>query len=603
MRVAVTQFATTSSTQENLATCIRIINEAAVCKPTLIVLPEYSNTLSECSDHNQVWDAALEINGRFLQCIADQAIKHHCYIVINVTLRRDPSRDHQDGAIKSNITVTSCLFSPLGKLIQQKDKHALIGHEHDFYICTSETADVATTPYGKLGLLNGNDGITFEKSRELALGGAQLLCNSVNTFALDQSCLYDPVRAYENNVFIATANKVGALIYPVCHQVSHQESSQDFIAQSKANDFTTQTDQSSNSGVGNSQIICPSGSVLAQIKHNKEGYVFADIDLIGTGKKVGLHNKVRPDGSKVLKQLRPELYQALIEKINQSPLHKHALVDESIAKTANVAIYATYKSNEEAIEDVCHYIENNLSDIIQLPELFFIADKAITNDVEKRKKIASLSLQLITQISAVLRPFQYVCTSLVIEGIHQAVLINQQGLLATQQQLHFCNRYQWTSLGDKLTIIALPLEQGNITVAMLTADDANLPEIVKVAALSGIHLLLLPFDIQEPSEVEYNILSLAAENRICVVAGSREKNFSNNLLDNEASSSPSNIKNQNKIKCQNSTGLIVNLTTDYAFLPQWRPRKFSGYINQPIVKYQYGKITKAVVHPIAACNK
>jgi len=603
MRVAVTQFATTSSTQENLATCIRIINDAAVCKPMLIVLPEYSNTLSECSDHNQAWNAALEINGSFLQCIADQAIKHHCYIVINVTLRRYPSRDHQDGAIKSNITVTSCLFSPLGELIQQKDKHSLIGHEHDFYICTSETADVATTPYGKLGLLNGNDGITFEKSRKLALGGAQLLCNSVNTFALDQSCLYDPARAYENNVFIATANKIGALIYPVRHQVSHQESSQDFIAQSKANDFTTQTAQSSNSGVGNSQIICPSGSVLAQIKHNKEGYIFADIDLIGTGKKVGLHNKVRPDGSKVLKQLRPELYQALRENINQSPLHKHALVDESIAKTANVAIYATYKSNEEAIEDVCHYIENNLSDIIQLPELFFIADKAITNDVEKRKKIASLSLQLITQISAVLRPFQYVCTSLVIEGIHQAVLINQQGLLATQQQLHFCNRYQWTSLGDKLTIIALPLEQGNITVAMLTADDANLPEIVKVAALSGIHLLLLPFDIQEPSEVEYNILSLAAENRICVVAGSREKNFSNDLLANEASRTPSNIKNQNKIKCQKSTGLIVNLTTDYAFLPQWKPRKFTGYINQPIVKYQYGKITKAVVHPVAACNK
>jgi len=599
MRVAVTQFATTSNTQENLATCIRIINEAAVCKPTLIVLPEYSNTLSGCSDHNQAWNAALEINGSFLQCIADQAIKHDCYIVINVTLRRAPSHDHQDDEIKSNITVTSCLFSPLGELIQQEDKHALIGHEHDFYISKSETAEVATTPYGKLGLLNGNDGITFEKSRQLALGGAQLLCNSVNTFALDQSCLYDPVRACENNVFIATANKVGAL----SNKVHYQESSQDFIAQSKGNEFTMQTAQSSNSGVGNSQIICPNGLVLAQIKHNKEGYIFADIDLIGTENKTGLHNKVRPDGTQVIKQFRPELYQTLRDKITTSPSNIHNFVDENIAKTANVAIYATYKSNEEAIEDVCHYIENNLSDIIQLPELFFIADKAITNDVEKRKKIASLSLQLITKVSAVLRPFQYVCTSLVIDGIHQAVLINQQGLLATQQQLHFCNRYQWTSLGDKLTIIALPLEQGNITVAMLTADDANLPEIARITALSGIHLLLVPFDIQEPCEVEYSILSIAAENRVCVVAGSREKNFSNNILANEAQSNASNIKSQNKIKCQKSTGLIVNLTTDYAFLPQWKPRKFTGYINQPIVKYQYGKITKAVVHPIAACNK
>jgi len=207
---------------------------------------------------------------------------------------------------------------------------------------------------------------------------------------------------------------------------------------------------------------------------------------------------------------------------------------------------------------------------------------------------------LIEQVSSVLRPFQYLCTSLLIDGRHQAVLINQDGLFATQQQLHFCQRYQWTELGNELTIVELPLEQGNITLAMLTADDANIPEIVEIAALNGIHLLLVPFDIQEPCEVDYSLLSRAAENRICIVAASREKSFANNL---PSKNTNDNIYSKNKVKVQKSTGLIANLTTDPALLPQWRTRQFAGYINQTLVKLQYGKITKAVIHPIAACTK
>jgi Predicted amidohydrolase len=435
--------------------------------------------------------------------------------------------------------------------------------------------------------------MTFDTSRALALSGAQLLCNSINSFAIDQSHLHDPARAFENNVFLATANKIGSLV----PQKNPQEQR-----------FISQEDLASTSvGAGQSQIVSCDGKVLAKLNNNEEGFAFADIDLAGptaeraTGTKVGLNNKFRPDGTQLIKQLRPELYQALTAQIKQAQLMKKTpLQANKVPVTANVAIFATYKSNEHAIEDVCQYIENNLTDIIQLPELFFIADKTITNDVGQRDQIACLSQQLIEQVSAVLRPFQYLCTSLVIEGIHQAVLISEQGLLATQAQLHFCKRYQWTELGDELNIIELPLEQGNISLAMLTADDANIPELVKVTALSGIHLLLVPFDIQEPCEVEYSLLSRAAENRICIVAASREKSFANDLATETATN---NIYGKNKVKAQKSTGLIANLTTDPALLPQWKTQKFNGYINQPLVKLQYGKITKAVIHPIAACTK
>ncbi|NQZ24009.1 MAG: carbon-nitrogen hydrolase [Colwellia sp.] len=588
MRVAVSQFATSSNVQENLATCLRMINEIAVCKPSLIVLPEYCNTQPRYVDHNQAWHEALTLDGVFLQNIAEQAKTHDCYIVINVTLRRDLSRDFSDneqsGSIKSNISVTSCLFSPLGELIHQEDKQSLMADENDFFISASKAAEVITTPFGQLGLLTGCDSMTFEASRKLSLSGAHLLCNPLHTFALDQSNLHGPARACENKVFLASANKIGSLVSPEKDAINSVQSS-----------MTENLDVGIGVGVGQSQIVSPEGKVLAKITNNDEGFVFADIDLTGAG--IAANNKFRPDGTELIKQLRPELYQKRILPIQKASDLEH---NSNIPETANVAIFATYKTNEAAIEDVCHYIVNNLSDIIQLPELFFIADKTITNSAEQLAQIEHLSKQLIKQVSAELRPFQYVCTSLVINGMHQAVLISEQGLFAIQGQIHFCERYRWTELADDIKIIELPLEQGNINIAMLTADDANIPEIVKVAALNNTQLLLVPFDIQQAYEVEYGLISRAAENRICIVAASREKSFA---ADSLSDSTNNNNANKNKVKTLKSTGLIINSTTKSALLVPLKSGKFTGYINQPLVKYQHGKITKALVHPIAASNK
>ncbi|MBA6287941.1 nitrilase-related carbon-nitrogen hydrolase [Colwellia sp. MB3u-4] len=615
MRVTVSQFATALNVQENLASCVRMINQAAVCQPSLIVLPEFCNTQSSYVDHNQAWHQALALDGNFLQQIAQQAKKHHCYIMLNVTLRQDLTRDHQNPAIKSNISVTSCLFSPLGELIHQADKQALTGQESDFFISTNKVSGVVTSPFGQLGLLAGSDGIRFEPSRALALGGGQLLCNSQSSFALDQSQLHDFARAVENNLFVATANKIGSLWQPEpsqqClqeHLHGHLQGQEQAYAAAESDDFSSQSSRAEKHlmGVGHSQIVSPNGKVLAKLDHNEEGFVFADIDLAG----VGLSNKLRPDGTKVIKQRRPELYQQQKIALQQATATE-ATLNDTVPETANVAIFATYKSDEQAIEDVCHYIENNLSDIIQLPELFFIADKAITNNTEQLAQVACLCTELIKQISAVLRPFQYVCTSLVIDGAHHAVLISEQGIFATQQQLHFCQRYQWTALGSELKIIELPLEQGVIKIAMLTGDDANIPEMIKLAALNNIQVLLVPFDIQEASEVEFSLLSYAAEHKICIVAASREKSFAEAApADSSADASGKNLdtakgssSNKKKVKQKKSTGLIANVPAESALLNPWQSDKFNGYVNQPLVKYQHGKITKAVIYPLLRLKK
>ena len=565
MRIAVTQFSTSKQLSDNLDSCCRVINKAATCQPSLIVLPEFCNTSPCYIDKDHAWDEALAIDGIFLKEIAALANKYNCYILINVTLRRNSSNallnNERFNINEQNITISSCLFSSSGELVAVSDKSNLSCEEQKFFVSSNAAIDTITTTQGVFGCLIGNDSFTFKTSRDLALSGVQLICNSINSSVLDQVDLHDPARAFENNVFFATANKVG------CFNLSEQKA------------------------CGQSQIVSPEGRILARMNNLEEGFVFADILL----NEVGLNNKVRPDGTDVTKyQLAEHNLKLTVDK-NRVQIIEN--IELNIANTANVAIFATYNSNEKAIEDVCHYIENNLSDIIQLPELFFIADKTITNNEESRVHLSQLSEKVIEQVSSSLGPFQYVCTSLIIDGKHQAVLINEHGLLATQPQLNYCKRYEWTTLGHQLNIVELPLEQGSVRIAMLTADDANSPEVVRCASLNNIQVLLVPFDIQESCEVEYSLISRAAENRICIIAASREKNFVNNLTKKSL-----NEKCPNKVKAEKSTGFIANLNSNLAFLPQWRKQKFNGFINKPIVKYQHGKITKAVIHPIAACR-
>ena len=550
MRVAVAQFATSSNTQENLATCIRMIKEAAKCKPAIIVLPEYCNTQADQKNHQQAWDEALNLNGEFLQKIAALAKLHHCNIVLNVTLRRDLVRNEVNPLIKSNISITTCTFAETGELIHQADKQTLQAHESEFFINTKTVDSLFTSSLGKLSVLTGTE-ITSYKAREQSRQGAKLLCNLQSTKSQIQNSIYSAAWAHDNNVFIATASKISDCGSVKSNAINNEDSS---------------------------QIVSLNGKILATLANDKEGVIFADIDL----DKAGIEKYQRPDGTNFTSQHRPELYQQLVLTSKTPALET---LKSKIPETVNVALFATYKSNEQAIEDVCYYIENNLSDIIQLPELFFLSDKTIANNAIQRVELEALCHEIITKISAVLRPFQYVCTSLVINGSHQAVLINENGIFAIQQQLHFCNRYQWTSLGNNLNIIVLPLEQGFINIAMLTADDANIPELSNIAALNNVNALLIPFDIQTSSEVNFGLLTRAAEHQICIVASSREKSFSEEQANNDIEKiNPGNIK---KIKPQKSTGLVVDIVNG-------NTNNLDGKLK---IKQQHGKITKALIHP------
>src|SRR5262245_19027825 len=108
------------------------------------------------------------------------------------------------------------------------------------------------------------DGVICETPRALALRGAQILCNSLNSFALDEASLHVPVRAAENRVFVVAAIKVGPLIPPaLLGPVS----------------TATGIPKHHLHGAGESQIVAADSTVLARASRDREEVIIAEIAL------------------------------------------------------------------------------------------------------------------------------------------------------------------------------------------------------------------------------------------------------------------------------------------------------------------------------------
>ncbi|MEH6549370.1 MAG: carbon-nitrogen hydrolase family protein [Pseudomonadales bacterium] len=533
VRVAALQFASGTDVDANLATCLRMIDEAAKQLPELMVLPEFCNHISWYDDDAHAWEVAVAIDGGFLAQVAALAARHSCYIDINVSLRREYPA----------ITVTSLLYGPDGSLISWADKQTLMGHENDFFVRADTCSPVVDTPLGKLGIFPCRDGVTFETPRGLALHGAQLFCDSLNSFAIDEASLHVPARAPENKVFLVSANKVGPLI-----------PEQQLEAVSAATLIPVEFLM----GAGESQIVHPDGTVLAMAPAQGEAVIVADIDLDEA------NDKRRPDGTDLFAIRRPELYGL----ITQPPAGPYC---EGGAESVEVAIAAPVDLAQ--LEDFMAELADSVQ-LLVLPELVTISEDPNSD-----------SAGLIASSQAVLAAIQaacqgrslHVCTSLaerIDEALqHNVVLIDAAGIVARQPQLHHSERHRWASLGDAVSVFDLPWAK----VAMLSSDDAAIPESAKLAALQGAHVLLVPGNYQEDWESRYGLLSRAAENRMCLVTANR-----------------SDV----------GEGMVASLERDFTIMTPWQSRIFDGKINHPLVSTQKERATTvAEIHPIAASNK
>ncbi len=543
VRVAAAQLAAGADVIENRDRCVAMIRQASEANPDLLVLPEFCNHLSWYDSPEHCYDVSVDLDGEFLAAISDEVRRADLYLVINCTVRRE------GGAA----TGTSILLGCDGERLATADKQVLMGHENDFLRRASAPCPVVDTEIGRLAMYMCMDGVICETPRGLALAGAQILCNSLNSFAYDEASLHIPVRGPENRVFVVAANKIGplipeALLAPVSEQ--------------------TQIPIHHLHGAGESQIVGPDGTVLAKASRNRAEVVVADINVTRADVKL------RPDGTDVFASRRPEIYAPIASE--PLPLPSSA---QPASAAIDVAVVQLDSHGEASIDDAAIAVEAAASSgarLVVLPELFFM-DNALVPD---RRVAETMSRAAVAVMQSVCGSQCHVVTSVVRRGAndtyhHAAVAVGEGGVVLEQGQLHKSVRHGWSALVDRVECVSLPWGR----LALVAGDDAIFPETFRLAALAGADVVAAPLHVQERWEVRTGLLERAAENRLNLIAATR----------------PSDL----------GTSLIADLHTDFTLMTPWRDRSFDGTISEPIVvrALQSTGTTTATIHPLNAANK
>ncbi|GAB4059308.1 carbon-nitrogen hydrolase family protein [Catellatospora paridis] len=539
VRVAAVQLAASQDVDANLAACLRLIDEAATRGAQLIVLPEFCNHLSYYADRAQAHRIATRPGDPFLTAVAERARKHKAYVKINVT------HAHPDGRTGG----TNFMFGPDGTVLGQCDKQTLMGAENDHLDPAGEVGPVLDTPLGRLGMYACMEGVINEVARGLALRGAQVLLNSLNSFATDEASLHIPVRAAENKVWVVAANKVGPLL-PEEH----------LPRLSAALGVPAEWLH----GAGESQIVAPDGTVVAKGPRTGEAVVIADIDPSLAD------DKRRPDGTDIFAARRPELYAPIAAPPTG---RRHG----SGAETLSVAVVR--------------------------------GDTATVVRETARAAAAGARLIVTTETDPTLLAAALDGTSAhaVTATTNGPVLVDANGEVAHQPVLHpAATAGQLAgSRTDGAAAAASPAMAGSATtaatrataasahdfgeadavrvvqlawgrLALVSGADSIFPEVFRLAALADADVVAVPFSAAEQWELSLGLPERAAENRLNVVAVAP--------LDQDSA--------------------VFALSPDFTLWTAWQG-PFTGRISHPVVTtVPAGQVSgRADVAPAQAANR
>ncbi|MBJ93939.1 MAG: hypothetical protein CMP23_05615 [Rickettsiales bacterium] len=536
IRVAAAQFTVDDDLSANLKRCLSAIDEAAAGGAQLVVLPEFCNHLSWYRDAEHCWEVSVDISGPWLGDLAASARQHQLHLVVNATVRREPGV----------ITGTSLLYSPAGELLGQSDKQVLMGHENDFLRRAQAVCPVIETPIGRIGMYSCMDGVINETPRGLALRGAQILCNSLNSFAYDEGDLHVPVRAPENRTWVVAANKVGPLIPEyLLEEVSR----------------ITNIPVVHLFGAGDSQVVAPDGTVITRADRQTPGVVFADIE------PQRADDKTRPDGTDVFASRRPELYAAIAQAPARADLPPGA-------PEVRAAVYQPESSGQQAIIEVAAVLRSLDPEVslLVLPELFCFEGAAMNLELAEAEARSQAALE---RLVGSCREGVAVVTSLLINGRNTGVVLSRSGVLLRQAQLHPCARLgEEHAVGQQMEVLQLAWGR----LAVVVGDDALYPETFRLAALAGAEVVAAPIHVIEAWEVETGLPERAAENRLSLVYATRT---------------------------EVGTSAILGLPTDFTLMTPWESRLFDGNISTPLTVQALPNpgLTIGNVHPAAATNK
>ncbi|MYA19177.1 MAG: carbon-nitrogen hydrolase family protein [Chloroflexi bacterium] len=198
---------------------LRRIEEAATGAPNgatdLIVLPEASYPAYYLHSREAYDAAGVYDDAEVEEIIGEYAARHGCAIAVGL-VQRPREGEPDDGRLR-NVAV---LFGRDGRVAARQPKRFLWHFDRRWFAPGEAGAPIAleAAGAGEVGLFICSDGRLPEITRELALGGAELLvdCTAWVSSGRDPAALSNPqvdymlaARAIENGAWIAAADKVG----------------------------------------------------------------------------------------------------------------------------------------------------------------------------------------------------------------------------------------------------------------------------------------------------------------------------------------------------------------------------------------------------------
>jgi predicted amidohydrolase len=485
VRFATAQFFSGADVAENLETTVSWLREAKAVGAQLLVTPENSNRVRDFTDREGAWEHAETLDGLYVTGIQKACAELGMYAAVGVDLRGDARPDVHIGQV---------LIGPDGSLLKVHRKHIFWDYEYTLFVPGTEPVEAVDTPVGRLGLLMCADGIVPEVPRLLALDGAQVLLNSLNSRGPDEHRLHVPQRALENRVWHVSANTVGgpADAYP---------------------------------WMGGSQIIDPDGVVHASAAEMGEELVWADVEVELAD------NKVAPIQGDVFALRRPDLYSELTWSVDDVPVaDMYGPAGEMPSKLVAVApLQVSWFHNQDwtitrALGQIAHAAGRNIQ-LGVLPELFCFERGEVEADPRAAAVLSASVLERLREAAASGR--MHVVAHLVeadADSLYStAWLIGPDGdILARYRRAHLTPAESaWATPGDDIGVVQTSIGR----IGLMIGTEVWIPEMSRLLTLEGAEIIAHPTDWDRVEAATTAAVQRTEENRVHLVSSTRLDNL------------------------------------------------------------------------------
>lgn len=490
--IATTQYTVGTDREANLLAILQRIDEAADRGADLVLFPEFANHVSLYRDQEHCWEVAVDEAGPWVGAIRERAKARRIWVAFNASTRGP----------RPTVYDQNYLIDRTGEIVGTVRKKVLIGSENDFMTKDQVEPEVFDTELGRLGFTTCMDGVLPETARTVALKGAQIILDSLNSHARDEGALHVPVRAAENGVFMVSSCKSGPLI-PLDLFTGFRN--------------RVPMDEHLIHAPGESQIVDPRGRVVAKGGWRTDEIVIATID------PAEADDKRLPGLGDLFADRRPDSYGLLALPNDQLPLVRNPSVIDVEPFIAAAIQTETDPVVEYAILrglDVLEEAADRGARLIVLPELYPFRDGAVANDP---RAAAAVSRDVAARLAAVAaRRSLHLVASLVEEAdgqfFHTTFLWSPSGEEARYRQVHVREPDRvWATAGDRFVTADTALGR----IGLLAGYDGLFVESARVLASLGADIIAYSTCWRVEWEPRLAIRERAAENHLTIVAANR----------------------------------------------------------------------------------